>query len=124
MTLYRINNIILSAAFLAGLASSLISSTLLAVEHQRLRDVSAAECGSCHKEIYSQWKTSMHASSTALKDPIHGAFYKAVIGPPDQEGLKKWASIQYAYNAMHPVQLKMGKQTLPLLRCMLRVSVV
>ncbi|WP_167374161.1 multiheme c-type cytochrome [Bathymodiolus platifrons methanotrophic gill symbiont] len=39
-----------------------------------LHHVSAKECKNCHEDIYSQWKGSMHANSTALKDPIHGAF--------------------------------------------------
>ncbi|MGB5648850.1 MAG: cytochrome c family protein, partial [Sedimenticolaceae bacterium] len=45
-------------------------------------------CKSCHEEIYAQWADSMHANSSALKDPIHGAFYKNVIGDPTQEGLR------------------------------------
>jgi hypothetical protein len=54
-----------------------------------LHHVSAKECKTCHEEIYSQWKGSMHANSTALKDPIHGTFYNAVIGDPKEEGIKK-----------------------------------
>ena len=30
----------------------------------------------------------MHAQSTALKDPIHGTFYSAVVGDPTKEGVK------------------------------------
>lgn len=52
-------------------------------------EVSAAVCGACHKEIYEEWKGSMHAQSTALNDPIHGAFYGKVIGDPTEEGLTK-----------------------------------
>jgi len=65
-------------------------------EHQNIIDyeptpihqISAVECKKCHAEIYNQWKGSMHAQSTALKDPIHGAFYKNVMGDPLVEGLK------------------------------------
>ncbi len=52
-------------------------------------EVSSELCGACHKEIYAEWKTSMHAQSTALKDPIHGAFYRKVIGDPTEEGVTK-----------------------------------
>lgn len=57
--------------------------------NEPLKHVSAKECKTCHEEIYSQWKGSMHANSTALKDPIHGKFYQAVIGDPTQEGIKQ-----------------------------------
>lgn len=50
-------------------------------------EVSAEVCGSCHKEIFDEWKGSMHAQSSALVDPIHGAFYRKVIGDPRQEGV-------------------------------------
>jgi len=53
-----------------------------------IHQISAIECKKCHVEIYNQWKGSMHAQSTALKDPIHGAFYKNVMGDPLVEGLK------------------------------------
>ncbi|HID81410.1 MAG TPA: cytochrome c family protein [Chromatiales bacterium] len=52
-------------------------------------EVSAEVCGSCHKEIYAEWKGSMHAQSSALVDPIHGAFYRKVVGDPKQEGVTK-----------------------------------
>lgn len=45
-------------------------------------------CKKCHEEIYEQWKESMHASSSALRDPIHGAFYKKVMGDPTKEGVR------------------------------------
>ncbi|MDM8557253.1 cytochrome c family protein [Candidatus Parabeggiatoa sp. HSG14] len=53
------------------------------------RNISAGNCKDCHQEIYRQWKGSMHAQSTALSDPIHGAFYQALIGDPRKEGLTK-----------------------------------
>lgn len=46
-------------------------------------------CKTCHEEIYQQWSGSMHANSSALKDPIHGAFYKNVMGDPKKEGVNK-----------------------------------
>lgn len=45
-------------------------------------------CKQCHEEIYQQWVGSMHAHSSALRDPIHGAFYKKVMGDPTQEGVR------------------------------------
>jgi hypothetical protein len=53
-----------------------------------LHHVSSETCKLCHKEIYKQWKGSMHAQSNALTDPIHGTFYKNVVGDPTQEGVK------------------------------------
>ena len=50
--------------------------------------VSSDTCKQCHKEIYKQWKGSMHAQSTALNDPIHGTFYGNVMGDPTKEGVK------------------------------------
>ncbi len=48
--------------------------------------ISAEVCQTCHEEIYRQWKGSMHANSTALKDPIHGTFYEMEVGDPRAEG--------------------------------------
>jgi hypothetical protein len=48
--------------------------------------ISAEICQTCHEEIYRQWKGSMHAQSTALADPIHGAFYGMEVGDPRAEG--------------------------------------
>ncbi|MCP4408593.1 MAG: cytochrome c family protein [Gammaproteobacteria bacterium] len=45
-------------------------------------------CKKCHEEIYEQWKGSMHANSSALRDPIHGAFYQKVMGDPKKEGIR------------------------------------
>lgn len=50
--------------------------------------VSAETCGACHKDIYSQWKTSMHAQSSPLKNPVHGNVYKKMVGKPLEENLK------------------------------------
>ncbi|MBF0187623.1 MAG: cytochrome c family protein [Magnetococcales bacterium] len=55
---------------------------------QPLHHLSATSCGECHQEIYAQWKSSMHAKSTALEDPIHAAFYGMMVGNPKKEGEK------------------------------------
>ncbi|MCU7882829.1 MAG: cytochrome c family protein, partial [Candidatus Thiodiazotropha sp. (ex Lucinoma annulata)] len=60
-----------------------------------IHQISSEVCQNCHKEIYKQWKGSMHAQSTALKDPIHGTFYKKVVGSPTEEGVKHKASGKY-----------------------------
>ncbi|MBF0214373.1 MAG: cytochrome c family protein [Magnetococcales bacterium] len=52
-----------------------------------LNHVPAANCGECHQEIYQQWQSSMHAKSTALTDPIHGAVYRMEAGDPSEEGV-------------------------------------
>nr|CRH05241.1 Conserved exported protein of unknown function [Candidatus Magnetococcus massalia] len=53
-----------------------------------INHISAKVCKECHEEIYKQWAGSMHAQSTAAKDPIHNAFYRKVIGDPNKEGVK------------------------------------
>jgi hypothetical protein len=53
-----------------------------------LHHTDAKACKQCHEEIYTQWYDSMHANSSAMKDPLHGAFYRNVIGDPTQEGVK------------------------------------
>jgi len=35
-----------------------------------------------------QWRGSMHAQSSALKDPIHRAFYTQVMGDPTEENIR------------------------------------
>lgn len=57
-------------------------------EDTPIHHVSSDTCKQCHKEIYKQWKGSMHAQSTAMKDPIHGTFYGMVMGDPKEEGVK------------------------------------
>lgn len=57
--------------------------------------ISAEACRDCHQEIYQQWSSSMHANSTAIKDPIHGAFYQTLVGSPRQEGAKHKISGKY-----------------------------
>lgn len=90
----------------------LLTSVTLADSHTKLRNVPASECGVCHQEIYSQWKGSMHAQSTALKDPIHRAFYNAVIGPEDKEGVKKKGKYPVCLQCHAPGAAKDGKTDL------------
>ena len=66
-----------------GFAQSDVSSSTPSGPHE----VSSAICSTCHKEIYAEWESSMHAQSSALSDPIHEAFYRNVMGDPLQEGL-------------------------------------
>lgn len=79
---------IISAAMMTALF--LWSTQLFAAmeKYDNIRHVSSEECAECHEEIYDQWKGSMHAQSTALKDPIHGTFYKAVVGDPTLEDVR------------------------------------
>jgi nitrate/TMAO reductase-like tetraheme cytochrome c subunit len=65
-----------------------------------LHHVKPEACKQCHEEIYQQWQSSMHANSSAMKDPIHGAFYRNVAGDPTQEGVTLKA------NGKFPVCLK------------------
>jgi len=60
-----------------------------------LHQTSADTCQTCHKDIYKQWQGSMHASSSAIEDPIHATFYKNVAGDPTQEGVVLKASGKY-----------------------------
>ncbi len=71
--------------------SSLGSKNLAMPAHH----LSAEACRECHQEIYQQWQSSMHANSTAIKDPIHGAFYNALVGSPHEEDMKHKASGKY-----------------------------
>lgn len=69
--------------FLANSASASTKTNEESIHH-----VSSKVCQTCHKETYKQWKGSMHANSTAFKDPIHGTFYRKVVGDPGKEGVK------------------------------------
>ncbi|MCU7837339.1 MAG: cytochrome c family protein [gamma proteobacterium symbiont of Taylorina sp.] len=53
-----------------------------------IHQLNSKVCEDCHQEIYMQWRGSMHAQSAALKDPIHAAFYKQVIGDPTKENIR------------------------------------
>jgi hypothetical protein len=77
--------------FLGGLSIPAVTQA----GDESIHHISSETCKSCHKEIYKQWKGSMHANSTALKDPIHGTFYKKVVGDPTKEGVLHKASQKY-----------------------------
>ena len=56
-------------------------------ESKPLHHTNAFVCKRCHIEIFRAWEKSMHANSSALKNPLHGAFYQATVGDPTQEGV-------------------------------------
>ena len=88
-----------AAAALAGLSVSSIQ----AEEKVSIHHVGPVACKQCHEEIYNQWKGSMHANSSALKDPIHGAFYRNVVGDPTQEGVRKGGKYPVCLKCHAPV---------------------
>jgi len=91
---------------------TLFSPTLHAQnEHNGpIHDQTARTCSVCHQEIYDQWRGSMHANSTALKDPIHGAMYKTVMGDPTHEGVNKKGKYPVCLNCHAPLAA-MDKKT-------------
>jgi hypothetical protein len=74
----------LIVAVAAGVGLAFSAGSALAAEP--LADVSSELCKTCHQDVYKQWKKSMHSQSTALSDPIHGAFYQQEVGDPRAEG--------------------------------------
>jgi hypothetical protein len=75
--------------------SGIVSTIAGAEEAGSIHQVSAEVCKTCHVEIYKQWKDSMHAQSTALTDPLHGAFYQMEAGSPTEEGVLHKKSGKY-----------------------------
>ena len=88
-----------------GLLLSLFAHLALAAdaEPNGLHHQTARDCAVCHQEIYDQWRGSMHAQSTALSDPIHGAMYRAVIGDPTEEGVTKKGKYPVCLNCHAPL---------------------
>ncbi len=74
------------AAVALTTAGGLFAAPANAEEAGPIHQVPSETCKNCHQEIYRQWQGSMHAKSTALKDPIHGTFYKQEVGDPTAEG--------------------------------------
>ncbi len=74
--------------WMAGVCSATVLFLCNAYAGQTVQHVEAKACKQCHEEIFAQWEGSMHANSSALKDPIHGAFYKNVVGDPTQEDVR------------------------------------
>jgi len=87
-------------------------SVQAAEETPSLHHVPAESCKQCHEEIYMQWASSMHANSSALKDPIHGAFYRNVMGDPTEEGLRKKGKYPVCLKCHAPVAAIEGKTKL------------
>ena len=75
---------------LCAVGLTLLPFTSPAADKQEnwLHHTDPRSCKQCHEEIYHQWNGSMHANSSALKDPLHGAFYRNVIGDPTAEGVR------------------------------------
>ena len=76
---------------LATLLLGVWSGGLLATgdeDKKNVQHIRPDACKECHEEIYQQWVGSMHAHSSALRDPIHEAFYRKVMGDPTQEGVR------------------------------------
>lgn len=93
-------------------AAFLVSPLTWAAEGGKdsLHHVDATACKQCHEEVYQQWSGSMHANSSALKDPIHGAFYRNVMGDPTEEGLRKKGKYPVCLKCHAPVAA-MDKKT-------------
>jgi hypothetical protein len=78
-----------------GLAGIISAATCLGEEPTNIHQVSAEVCKTCHQDIFKQWKESMHSKSTALADPLHGAFYQMEAGSPTEEGVLHKKSGKY-----------------------------
>lgn len=91
-SIHSVTGILASVA--AGLFA-LTGTSALAEETANIHHVSAEVCQACHQEIFKQWKGSMHAQSTALTDPLHGAFYQQEVGSPTEEGMLHKKSGKY-----------------------------
>jgi len=81
----------LFAALLLGLTAACRSAPAVVATPpsptRPLHHVTAAECGTCHAQIYREWQGSMHAQASPLKDPIHGAMYRRMVGDPTKAGV-------------------------------------
>lgn len=97
--------------FLLSMSFNTTSFAADADAHKDITDVSSKKCGKCHEEIFEQWSGSMHANSTALKDPIHGTFYSAVVGSPTEEGVTKGGKYPVCLQC-HAPAAKAGKTKL------------
>ncbi|MBF0255539.1 MAG: cytochrome c family protein [Gammaproteobacteria bacterium] len=104
----RLVKLVLALPLLAtvGLAPQVLAE-------EPLHHVSSETCMLCHKEVYKQWKGSMHAKSNALTDPIHATFYKSEIGDPTMEGAKmKNGNFPVCLNCHAPNAARDGKTKL------------
>jgi hypothetical protein len=82
---------------------SCFAASSLAEHNGPVHDQSARTCAGCHQQIYDQWRGSMHANSTALKDPIHEAMYRQVMGDPRKEGVNKDGKYPVCLNCHAPL---------------------
>jgi hypothetical protein len=99
--------------WIAGLLPAFFLFSPFAQSGETVQHVEAKACKQCHEEIYAQWEGSMHANSSALKDPIHGAFYKNVIGDPTQEDVRtKKGTYPVCLKCHAPVAAMEGKTKL------------
>ncbi|MBF0631405.1 MAG: cytochrome c family protein [Magnetococcales bacterium] len=87
--------IFLLGLFFWGLSLGWVGTGMAEIKKPPLHHLPAAACGECHKELYQQWAGSMHAQSSALKDPIHKALYMDQVGDPTLEGVKHKVSGGY-----------------------------
>lgn len=83
-----ISNRNLSHLTLAFVLFWALDANVVAEVSSALMHVNPEQCKQCHEEIYQQWHGSIHAQSSALKDPIHGAFYRMTVGDPTKEGVE------------------------------------
>lgn len=91
--MYKISEGKQPARFMGLLFAPILAATLgwtgnVQAATESIHHVSSEVCKTCHKDVYKQWKGSMHANSTAFNDPIHGTFYKKVMGDPGKEGVR------------------------------------
>ena len=88
---------VMAAAAAAALLTTPAARSADATEAESgpMHHTQAYKCKRCHLDIYRQWEGSMHAKSTALKDPIHGAFYVQTVGDPKEEGVLSKESGKY-----------------------------
>ena len=59
-----------------GLYAFLLFFTTLIANDGAHKFASSEECKACHKEIYNEFRGSMHANAVAHKDPIHNAVWQ------------------------------------------------
>jgi hypothetical protein len=95
-----------------GAVAAFAMASGMAVAEEKLQDVSSELCKTCHQDVFKQWKKSMHAQSTPLADPLHGAFYQQEVGDPTQEGqLHKKTNSFPVCLACHAPNAALGKST-------------
>ncbi|MCB1877692.1 MAG: cytochrome c family protein [Chromatiales bacterium] len=102
-----------------SVATGLVGTLLLALAALpafamggKLHHNTAEACAGCHQEIYQEWKGSMHANASALKDPIHGAMYRKVAGDPGMEGVTNNGKYPVCLNCHAPAAAMDGKTNL------------